>query len=170
MAKCPKGFECMHLIGQNKHSKFTCNTLRILPVTMTCAVLCWQTYLGTYSSAFCHIWALKKAFQKSKKCQRSPKIWVLDACINIWLARTNRQNIGWNILPARKTYAELCCQIVWEHFPQLCVKFQPWRNNWLVCLWQHHIFKMGYFKCTILFNVCTISFFSYYDIGCTMFR
>ena len=26
---------------------------------------------------------------------------------------------------------------------------------------------MGYFKCTILFNVCTISFLSYYDIGCT---
>ena len=50
------GFECMHLIGQNKHSKFTYNTLRILPVTMTCAVL---------------------------------------------------------------------CQIVWEHFPQLCVKLQP---------------------------------------------
>ena len=28
---------------------------------------------------------------------------------------------------------------------------------------------MGYFKCTILFNICTISFLSYYDIGCTMF-
>ena len=53
-----------------KHSKFTCITLSILPVTMTCAVLCWQTYLGTYSSAFCHIWALKKAFEKSNKCQR----------------------------------------------------------------------------------------------------
>ena len=24
---------------------------------------------------------------------------------------------------------------------------------------------MGYFKCTILFNICTISFLSYYDIG-----
>ena len=34
-----------------------------------------------------------------------------------------------------------------------------------------HISKMGYFKCTILFNICTISFLSYYDIGCirTMF-
>ena len=40
--------------------------------------------LGTYSSAFCHIWALKKAFEKNNKCQREPKIWVLDACI--WLA------------------------------------------------------------------------------------
>jgi len=34
--KCTQnlGFECMHLIGQNKHSKFTRNTLRILPVTI----------------------------------------------------------------------------------------------------------------------------------------
>ena len=31
-------FECMHLIGQNKHSKFLCNTQCILPVTMSCAV------------------------------------------------------------------------------------------------------------------------------------
>ena len=61
-----------------------------LPVTMTCAELCWQTYLGTYSPAFCHIWALKKTFEKSYKCQTEPKIWVLDAYI--WLARTNRQN------------------------------------------------------------------------------
>ena len=29
---------------------------------------------------------------------------------------------------------------------------------------------MGYFKCTILFNICTTSFLSCYDIGCTMFR
>ena len=29
---------------------------------------------------------------------------------------------------------------------------------------------MGYFKCTILFNICTISFLSYYDIGCAMFN
>ena len=34
---------------------------------------------------------------------------------------------------------------------------------------QHHISKMGHFKCTILFTICTISFLSYYDIGCTMF-
>ena len=38
-----------------------------------------------------------------------------------------------------------------------------------ICLWQHHISKSGYFKCTILFNICTISFLSYYDIGCIMF-
>ena len=28
---------------------------------------------------------------------------------------------------------------------------------------------MGYFKCTILFNICTSPFLPY-DIGCTMFR
>ena len=27
---------------------------------------------------------------------------------------------------------------------------------------------MGYFKCTILFNICTITFLSCYDIGCTI--
>jgi len=44
-----------------------------------------------------------------------------------WLERTDK--IGCNIFPARMTCAELCCQIVWEHFPQLCVKFQPWRSQ-----------------------------------------
>ena len=90
-----------------------------------------------------------------------------------WLEQTDK--IGCNIFPAIMimTCAELWCQIVWEHFPQLCVKFQPWRpgGNWIICLWQHHISKMGYYKCTILFNICTISFLSYYDIaiGCTLF-
>ena len=37
-----------------------------------------------------------------------------------WLEQTFK--IGWNILPARMTCAELCSQIVWEHFPQLYVK------------------------------------------------
>ena len=32
------------------------------------------------------------------------------------------------------------------------------------------IFLKWGFKCTILFNICTISFLSCYDIGCTMFR
>ena len=43
-------------------------------------------------------------------------------------------------------------------------------GNWVVYLWHQHISKMGYFKCTILFIMCNISFLSYYDIGCTMFR
>ena len=29
---------------------------------------------------------------------------------------------------------------------------------------------MGCFKCTILFNICTISILTCYDIGCTKFR
>ena len=128
------GFECMHLIGQNKHSKFTCNTLRILPVTMTCTVLCWQTYLGTYSSAFCHIWALKKALRRvtSAKGSQNSEYYMLAFD---WLEQTDK--IGCNIFPARMTCAELWCQIVWEHFRQLCVKFQPWSidgGNW-ICLW-----------------------------------
>ena len=109
-----------------KHSKFTCITLSILPVTMTCAVLCWQTYLGMYSSAFCHIWALKKAFEKSNKCQREPNSEFYMLAFD-WLEQTDK--IGCNIFPARMTCAELWCQIVWEHFPQLCVKFQPWRRQ-----------------------------------------
>ena len=40
-----------------------------------------------------------------------------------WLQQTDK--IGCNIFPARMTCAELWCQIVWKHFPQLCVKFQP---------------------------------------------
>ena len=117
------GFECMHLIGQNKHSKFTCYTLHILSVTMTCAELCWQTYLGIYSSAFRHIWALNKAFEKSNKCQRYPKIWVLDACI--LLARTNRQN--WmQYFPCEN---DLCRAMLpnystWGHIPLLHAKLE----------------------------------------------
>ena len=44
-----------------------------------------------------------------------------------WLEQTDK--FGCNIFPARMTCAELWCQIVWEHFPQLCVKFQPWRRQ-----------------------------------------
>ena len=133
MAKVYKnlGFECMHLIGQNKHSKFTCNTLRILPVTMTCAVLCWQTYLGMYSSAFCncHIWALKKAFEKSNKCQREPKIWVLHhallALIIDWLAQTDK--IGCYIFPARMTCAE---RLFGNTFLNFVLNFSLKGGNW----------------------------------------
>ena len=32
-------------------------------------------------------------------------------------------------------------------------------GNWVVCLLHQHFSKMGYFKCTILFNICTISFY-----------
>ena len=50
-----------------------------------------------------------------------------------WLEQTDK--IGWNILPARMTCAELCCQIDWEHLLQLCVNFYGFAdlctcNNW----------------------------------------
>ena len=44
-----------------------------------------------------------------------------------WLEQTDK--IGCNIFPARMTCAELWCQIVWEHFLQLFVKFQHWRRQ-----------------------------------------
>ena len=43
-------------------------------------------------------------------------------------------------------------------------------GNWVLCLWHQHLSKMGYFKYTILFNICTISFLSCYGIGCTIIR
>ena len=46
---------------------------------------------------------------------------------------TSADKIGCNIFPVRMICAELWCQIVWEHFPQLCVKFQPLRGNWVIC-------------------------------------
>ena len=164
----------MLLIGQNsnKHLKFTYNTVHILPVTMTCAVLCWQTYLGIYSSAFATFEPWRRHLKRVTSARDSQKSEYYMLAFD-WLQQTYK--IGCNIFPARMTCAELWCQIVWarEHFPQLCVKFQPWRGNWVICSWQHHISKMGYFKfkCTILFNICTISFLTYYDIGCirTMF-
>ena len=39
----------------------------------------------------------------------------------------------------------------------ILVYFKP---HFTKCAGQHHISKMGYFKCTILFNICTISFLS----------
>ena len=38
-----KRFECMHLIGQNKQLKFTCDTLCIYAAIITCAEICCQT-------------------------------------------------------------------------------------------------------------------------------
>ena len=51
-----------------------------------------------------------------------------------WLKQTDK--IGCNIFPAKMTCAELWpwCQIVWEHFPRLCVKFQLEKGNWVICL------------------------------------
>ena len=63
MAKVyPKSWFWMHAFNWLEQTlKIYMQYSMYLPVTMICAVLCWQTYLGIYSSAFCHIWALKKA-------------------------------------------------------------------------------------------------------------
>ena len=87
--------------------------------------------------------------------------------MNIWFAWTNRQNwveyfacendLCRAMLPdidCLGTLSSTLCQIS---------AFEG--GNWVICLWQHYISTMGYFKCTILFNICTISFLSYYDIG-----
>ena len=88
-----------------------------------------------------------------------------------WLERTDK--IGCNIFPVRMT--QLCraiyaTRLFGNTFLNFVSNFSLEGGNWVICLWQHHIYKMGYFKCSILFNICTISFLSCYDIGCTMFR
>ena len=79
-----------------------------------------------YSSAFCHIWALKKALRRvtSAKGSQNSEYYMLSFD---WPEQTDK--IGCNIFNARMICAALWCQIVWEHFPQLCVKFQPWRRQ-----------------------------------------
>ena len=134
-----------------------------------CSAVLTNLVLGLYSSAaaFATFEPWRRHLRRVTSAKGSQKSEFYMVAFD-WLEQTDK--IGCNIFPARMSCAELWCQIVWEHFPQLCVKFQPWRNNWLVCLWKHPISRMGYFKCTILFNDCTISVFSYYyyDIGCTM--
>ena len=107
----------------DKHSKFTCtcNTLQILPVTMTCAVLCWQTYLEMYSSAFCHIWALRhlRRVTSAKGSQKSEYYMLAFD----WIEQTDK--IGCNTFPARMTCAELCFQTTCGHIPLLCAKLEP---------------------------------------------
>ena len=146
----------MLLIGQNKHSKFTYNTLHILPVTMTCAVLCWQTYLGMYSSAFAIFEPWRRHLRRVTSAKGSQKSEFYMLAFD-WLEQTDK--IGCNIFSLREW-------LVQSYGARL---FGNTFLNWVICLWQHHISQMGYFKCTILFNICTISFLSYYDIGCIMF-
>ena len=112
-----------------------------------------------------HIWAEQKVLNVAKKLGFTACIWLAGANSQKWVQYSP-------YFPARMTCVEPYCQITWEHFPQLCVKliFELWRSNWVLCLWHQPISKMGYFKCTILFNICTISFLSCYDSGCTITR
>ena len=100
------GFECMLLIGQNKHSKFTYNTLRILPVTMTFAVLCWQTGCIPQLFATFEPWRRHLRRVTSAKGSQKPEFYMLAFD---WLEQTDK--IGCNIFPARMTCA------VWAMVP-----------------------------------------------------
>ena len=73
----------------------------------------WKRYLRRVTSA------IRKGSQKSEL-----EFYMLAFD---WLEQTVK--IGCNIFPARMTCAELWYLIVWEHFPQLCVKFHPWRRQ-----------------------------------------
>ena len=86
-----------------------------------------------------------------------------------WLEQTDK--IGCNISLREWLVQSYGTRLFGNTFLNFVSNFSLEGGNLLVCLWQHHISKMGYFKCTILFNICTISFLSYYDIGCncTMF-
>ena len=89
----------MHLIGQNKHSKFTYNTLRILPVTMACVVLCWQTYLGMYSSAFSLFEPWRRHLRRVTSAKGSQKSESYMLAFD-WLEQTDK--IGCNIFSLRE--------------------------------------------------------------------
>ena len=68
---------------------------------------------------------LEEGIWEVTSAKGSPKYeFYMLSCISLAIEQTDK--IGCNMFPARMTCAELWCQIVWEHFPQLCVKFQPW--------------------------------------------
>ena len=71
-------------------------------------------------SATCEPWRRHLRRVRSAKGSQKSEFYVLAFD---WLEQTDK--IGCNIFPARMTCAELWCQIVWENFPQLYVKFQP---------------------------------------------
>ena len=128
MAKVyPKSWFWMHAFDWPEQTlKIYMQSYVFLPVTMICAVLCWQTYLGMYSSAFATFEPWRSHLKRATSAKGSQKSEYYMLAFD-WLEQTDI--IGCNIFPARMTCAELWCQIVWEHFPQLCVKFQPWRRQ-----------------------------------------
>ena len=69
----PKILQGMHLIGQNKQSKFTCNTLPISPVTMTCAELCCKTTWGHIPQLFANIEPVKRHLRRVTSAKLSQK-------------------------------------------------------------------------------------------------
>ena len=82
-----------------------------------------KTYLG-------HIPRLLATFEPHRRCLR--RVTIAKVAENLsfrclhkfdWLEQTDK--IGCNIFLLRITCAQLCCQCVWEHFPQFFVKFWP---------------------------------------------
>ena len=61
------------LIGQNKQSKFTCNTLRISSVTMTCAELCSKSTWGHIPQLFANFEPGKRHLRRVTSAKRSQK-------------------------------------------------------------------------------------------------
>ena len=55
-----------------------------------------------------------------------------------WLEQTD--NIGCNILPARMTCAELCCQIVGNTFLNFVPNFSLEGGNWVIYVYDNTIF------------------------------
>ena len=88
-------------------------------------------------------------------------------CLHLigYISRTNRRN--WvQYFPCKN---DLCraiyaARLFGNTFLNFVSNFSLEGSNWLVCLWQHHISKMGYFKCTILFNIKLIVPFHFYLI------
>ena len=149
------GMVCYHCIVHILNSSFSKKTLFSLSLTVICAELCfqiepWRRHLRRVTSA--------KGSQKSE-------FYMLAFD---WLEQTNK--IGCNISLREWLVQRYGARLFGNIFNNFVSNFSLEGSNWLICLWQHHISKMGYCKCTILLNICTISFLSCYDIGCTIFR
>ena len=123
-----------------------------------CSAVLTNVLGDIYFSAFCRIWALNKALRRVTSAKGSQKSEYYMLAFD-WLEQTDK--IGYNIFPARMTCAELWCRLFGNTFLNFVSNFSLEGGNWVICLWQHHISKMWYFKCysTILFNICTISFY-----------
>ena len=87
-----------------------------------------------------------------------------------WLEWTDKIECNIFPRPARMTVQSYAARLFGNTFLNFVSNFSLEETNWVVCSWHQNISKIGYFKCTILFNICTISFLSCYDIGCTTFR
>ena len=92
---------CIRLAKTNSQKRISCNTLHISPVTMTCAVLCFQTTWGLIPELFPKFGPIRRHLRRitSSKCIRvlQPKsgLWMLAFD---WLEQTLTVKIGCSIL------------------------------------------------------------------------